>query len=60
MWHDRLVYRRSELTANDTALTKEQVSVALRQWFDVQPGDKLNPLLSVPGELYREPSEVRV
>ncbi|CAD6573792.1 MAG: hypothetical protein TREMPRED_000913, partial [Tremellales sp. Tagirdzhanova-0007] len=49
MWHDRLVYRRSELTANDTALTKEQVSVALRQWFDVQPGDKLNPLLSVPG-----------
>ncbi|CAD6565495.1 MAG: hypothetical protein TREMPRED_001404 [Tremellales sp. Tagirdzhanova-0007] len=49
LWHDRVIKRRSEMQTTEPALTREQVSLALRQWLEAQPGDKMNPLLSVPG-----------
>ena len=51
LWHDRVIKRRSEMQTTEPALTREQVSLALRQWLEAQPGDKMNPLLSVPGRI---------
>ena len=39
------------MQTTEPALTREQVSLALRQWLEAQPGDKMNPLLSVPGRI---------
>jgi len=49
-WIDILIAKARELKATQPHLTKIEIAADLREWFDAQPGDKINPLLSVAGK----------
>ena len=49
-WHDRLVKQRAEIRIGNPDFTDGQITAELRRWLQLQPGEKMNPLLSVPGK----------
>jgi hypothetical protein len=48
-WINILLTKARQLKAANTNRSSEDIAMELRTWFDEQPGDKKNPLLSVHG-----------
>lgn len=48
-WIDILVTHARQMKSNEPGRTSESISAELLSWFHAQPGDKINPLLLVPG-----------
>jgi hypothetical protein len=50
-WIDILLSKARELKAAQPDRSSDDIARELRKWFEEQPGDKKNPLLSVLGIL---------
>jgi hypothetical protein len=50
-WIDILLSKARELKAARPDRSCDDIATELREWFNEQPGDKKNPLLSVLGKL---------
>jgi hypothetical protein len=49
-WTQILIEKSRKLRQEQPHRSPDDIAHELRQWLDSQPGDKMNPLLSVPGE----------
>jgi hypothetical protein len=49
-WINILISKARQLKAANPNRSSEDIATELRAWFDKQPGDKKNPLLSVLGK----------
>jgi hypothetical protein len=50
-WIDILLSKARELKAAHLHRSSDDIATELKKWFEEQPGDKKNPLLSVLGKL---------
>jgi len=50
-WINILLQKAREIKANQPGRPSDSISVELRQWLSEQPGDKMNPLLTIDGTL---------
>jgi hypothetical protein len=48
-WINILLSKACQMRSNQPNRSSKQIAEYLRKWFDEQPGDKKNPLLSVLG-----------
>ncbi|KDR74877.1 hypothetical protein GALMADRAFT_99137 [Galerina marginata CBS 339.88] len=48
-WIDILLAKSRELKSANPSRSVEEIAQELQTWFDEQPGDKINPLLSIAG-----------
>jgi hypothetical protein len=49
LWIERILLEARAIRQADPNITANDMERKLRSWLDRQPGDKENPLLSVPG-----------
>lgn len=49
-WIDILLQKSREIKSNQPQRTSESIADELREWLKAQPGDKINPLLSIDGK----------
>lgn len=49
-WIQLLVKKAKDLQNANPGRSHESIAEELRLWLDEQPGDKINPLLSLPGK----------
>lgn len=49
-WIDILISKARQMKSDNPGRSAESIAQELRTWFDAQPGDKINPLLSVLGK----------
>ena len=52
-WIDILPQKSREMKHNQPGRTAESIANELREWLKDQPGDKMNPLLSIEGVSYQ-------
>ena len=48
-WINILLKKSKELKSQNPSRTAQDIAAELRQWLGEQPGDKINPLLSISG-----------
>lgn len=48
-WINILIARSREMKSDQPGRPVDDIVSELRAWFENQPGEKMNPLLSVPG-----------
>lgn len=48
-WINILIVRSREMKSSQPGRAIEDIVLELRAWYESQPGDKINPLLSVSG-----------
>jgi hypothetical protein len=52
-WIDILLQKAREMKNAQPGRTGESIANELKQWFALQPGDKINLLLSIAGEEFK-------
>lgn len=51
-WIERLLTKSREMKRAQPDRSSESIADELKRWLILQPGDKINPLLSVAGKCY--------
>jgi hypothetical protein len=51
-WIDILLTKSRQMKEAEPSRSKEDIATELREWLKTQPGDKINPLLSIDGLLH--------
>lgn len=51
-WIDILLDKARQMKSENRGRSSDDIADELRQWLNEQPGDKINPLLLVEGELF--------
>lgn len=49
-WIEVLLSKSCQMKASDPGKSVDEIAKELHDWFKVQPGDKINPILSIHGK----------